>query len=751
MNEWLKTRSAVKSLFEKGIHFYVSEIAPGILQQNNFNQLDRSVRTWLTDLQRLKKVFVLDTYRDLQLAMKKAALCQHYDTTTFRKYEPLLTPDSKEQKKFLKLRKKFLQLHLIQSTLETEKTNWRSLPSLTETETLLNLLKNSSIIGKWKFKKQWTKVAKIPDDLAEVALHKWKQYLVNSNAISQLEIEFCEIGIDDVKNELEFIHQQIQHYTLESKNEWLQLSTADRKIYAEENQALNSLYGQIKSHFRWDDHTQIELFLSELLEDFATFLQEHDRIRTLSEPILRNLKHYTSYEGMEAAVIKCNHTKFVVQFPQFSKFETEQLLNKAHTIITEQEREFQLVAQEILSIQNERFRAYHLLLQTPSVKLNAAEKELKAVLKRGKSLLVKEFGKSRNFPSLRELFASEARIWIQLLKPIWLSNPAQIAKCFPMQDQLFDLAVFDEASQIPLQNALGAIQRSKRILVAGDHQQMGPSSYFKTQSEEITDLLHQASFYWNSISLKHHYRSEHPELIRFSNKHFYSNELIAFPSAFMESDPITFHHCRDGIFDDRKNEKEASQVAAFVETIIDSNDHLGIVAFSETQLATIYGKLSAKCKAKLEERLENDSAFFKALENVQGEECDRLIISLGYGRNPEGEFQLRFGPLNTKNGPKRLNVLLTRAKKKIDLFASVDGNDFKISSNEAVDLLRLYLLQIGTNEKRTYTQQFPYDLEPIIEDRTLKFDQIYSSIQSASELVTLVRVLEGRGWKIELQ
>jgi len=99
--------------------------------------------------------------------------------------------------------------------------------------------------------------------------------------------------------------------------------------------------------------------------------------------------------------------------------------------------------------------------------------------------------------------------------------------------------------------------------------------------------------------------------------------------------------------------------------------------------------------------------FSNALENVQGEECDRLIISRAYRRNNEGEFQMRFGPLNTKNGPKRLNVLLTRAKKKIELFASVDGNDFKISSNEAVDLQRLYLLQNESNEQSVAKQQFP--------------------------------------------
>jgi hypothetical protein len=751
LSEWMKERSAVEHLFKKGIAFYVSEIAYGSLLQEGFKQLDKSIRNWLKELQRLKHLFPLETYAELQSAMKKAALSQHYSTASFRKYEAILTPDSKEQKKFLKLRKKYLQLQLMQHTCEAERSNWKTPPSLTETETLLSLLKNTGYINKWRFRKLWNKVAKIPDLHAESALHKWKQFLVNSSSISQIEIELCEIGVDEVKSELEFIYQQLHHFTPETKTEWQLIPASDRSLFAEENKSLNSLYSQFKTHFRWEEHTQIELFLTEVLEQFSDFLACHDDIRKLSEQTIRNLKYYTTFEKMEAAVCKSNYTKFTAHFPQFSKFKTAHLLEKCKLIISEQDKESSLFANEIVNKQVQRFSEYNHLLQQTASKLSPAEKELKAILKKGKSILVKEFAKTRNFPSLRELFASEAHIWIQLLKPIWLSNPTQIAKCFPMQEQLFDVAIFDEASQIPLQNALGTIHRSKRILVAGDQQQMGPSSYFKAQSEEVVDLLHQASFYWKNVSLKHHYRSEHPELIRFSNKHFYGDELIAFPSAKTISQPINFHYCEDGIFDERKNSVEAKKVALLIEEALKSKEHLGIVAFSETQLTEIYSQLSSSAKELLENRLDEDSAFFKALENVQGEECDHLIISLGYGKNEAGEFHMRFGPLNTKNGPKRLNVLLTRAKKQVDFFASVKGSDFKISSNEAVDLLRLYLLQIETGEKQAREQEFPFELQPGIEGKTLIFDGVYSGIRSAAEMVTLVRVLEGRGWEVEFR
>lgn len=745
---WLEAKNNVSTFFNEGINTFISRISFGVIKQDSFKQFDQSINLWLNELIKLQGQFQIETWLDLQKAMKKAAICQSFDNPSFRRHQAILTPESKEQKKFLNLRKKFKQLQILQSNLDFEKSNWKVFPSLSETENLLNLSNGTGFFGKLKFKKSWSIVSTTSINQAESNLHKWKQFLVNSEDISQVKIELCEIGIDDVQTELELIFQQIHFYTASDREEWMQIPTALQKIYANTNHALNQLYTQLKLNFNWDDEMNIQHFLEGVKSNFGLILQYQNSINEINESCLRNMKNYSTFEQMEAAILKSNWTNFTAQFPVFSKFSTADLLNKCHTIISEQEKEAISTGQEIVLNQHKHFQYYHKILQTASTKLNSEEKALKATLKKGKAILVKEFSKTKNFPSLRELFASEARIWIQLFKPIWLSNPTQIAKCFPMQNQLFDVAIFDEASQIPLQNALGAIQRSKRIIVAGDHQQMGPSSFFKAQSEETIDLLHQASFYWKNNGLKHHYRSEHPELLRFSNYHFYNNELITFPSFKQEKTPVNWHYSNEGIFDERKNEIEAKAVALYIEKVIDSKEMIGIVAFSETQLAEIYTQLSTKTKEKLEIRIDSDSAFFKALENVQGEECDQLIISLGYGKNENGEFHMRFGPLNTKNGSKRLNVLLTRARKKIDFFSSVKGSDFKISSNEAIDLLRLYLLQLESISNEVIPHQFPYSLLPDITGNSLAFDSIYAKIQNANELVTLVNVMENRGWKI---
>ncbi len=109
---------------------------------------------------------------------------------------------------------------------------------------------------------------------------------------------------------------------------------------------------------------------------------------------------------------------------------------------------------------------------------------------------------------------------------------------------------------------------------------------------------------------------------------------------------------------------------------------------------------------------------------------------------------MRFGPLNTKNGAKRLNVLLTRAKRSIDFFSSVQSKDFKLSDNEAIDLLRRFLAHIELGFHQETALEFPLDLKPVVDQNTLHFSKIYQSIPSANELVTLVRVLENRSWKI---
>ena len=747
---WLEHVKLIELLFEKDLHHLVGRTQSGILRSDSFSRMDQHLSAWLKELAELKKLFEINTWGDLQKAMKKAALCQLFSSTEFHRFETLLTPGSKEQKKFEKLYRKYLKEKSLLSTLEAEENNWINPPSGSETDTLMAMLKDRSYIGKWRFNKHWKKVARISSSRAEQVLHQWRQYLHQKNIISQIEVEFCDLGLTSLPSDAEMIHLQLSAYRSEDYEAWRLIKPVERAHYAGANAMLGKLHNDLRLHLRMEESVHLEPFLLNFESSFEQLISLQKELNTLPDQIIRNLANFDSFEALELAVLKHNLVQTSSRFHQLSNFDPSSLLDLVHAVIEEQEKESGTLATLIRSSIAKRFAYYHELLRTPSAKLSSSEKELKSKLKKGKAILVKEFAKSRSFPSIRELFSSEAAIWIRLLKPVWLSNPNQITRCFPMEQDVFDVAIFDEASQIPLQNALGAIQRSKRVLVAGDSQQMGPSSYFKSGGNEAVDVLHQASFHWKNVELKHHYRSEHPGLIAFSNRHFYRNELVTYPSVQQEAEAITWHFCEKGTYDNRHNVQEAKAIAKYVEEILDSPRVPGIVAFSETQLEEIYRHLSPKSKQKLEDRIDHETLFFKALENVQGEECDHLIISLGYGKNPEGEFHMRFGPINSKNGSKRLNVLLTRARKKIDFFSSVTGEDFQISSNEAVDLLRQYLLEIETGSAAANTG-FPFDLFPQVSGNLLTFHDLHDKLKDAEELITLVRVLENRGWKIELR
>jgi superfamily I DNA and/or RNA helicase len=276
---------------------------------------------------------------------------------------------------------------------------------------------------------------------------------------------------------------------------------------------------------------------------------------------------------------------------------------------------------------------------------------------------------------------------------------------------------------------------------------MAPSFYFKKGITQAADLLHQVSYYWKNCFLKHHYRSVHPDLISFSNRYFYDNQLLAYPK-FGTEKPIQLITA-EGVYTERVNQKEAHAVAKLIEDKVAKKMYnFGVVAFSQTQLDAIMKQLTPKTQQLLIEN-ESKELFFKSLENVQGDECDHLIISLGYGYNEEGRFSMQFGPLNKVNGHRRLNVLMSRARKELTFFRSVQSTDFSISENEGVELLRKLMLQLEQLQEKSHEFVFPFQLNyrQQKEELTVLAPQKY--IHSALALVNFHEVLIQRGWKID--
>jgi len=743
----MENADTIQMVFDKNLNQVVPFLQPSALEQDDFESTSDRLKKWATALSELNDQVSFSTLSDLRYVMKQAALCQIKENHRNKPYQALYKRNSRKQQRFFKLCKDW-NVVLSETELHPGSTiKWIVEPTKSDVSKLQQLSEKTSFLSQRKFARLWSQFSDLHHSLAADRLALWEEYLKLRHKKSQLVVDFCELGIQNPEKELEILRSSIESFTNSSWEVLEELSPKQADFLAESHEFLHSAHSELRQLLSLDDTSNILETLNTLNANFSEIIALRHLLKELDTAALNLLKSAEDYDDYLAIVANSHWSAFRERFPAFSEFQMQDLHTKAETIIKQQSEEAKLFAQSILHGVQTKFRKFHQLLNTPARKLSEDEKALKKRLRKGKSILVKEFAKTRSHPSIRELFASEAREWIQLLTPLWFSNPTQISKVFPMEEGLFDVAIFDEASQILLQNGLGALQRAKQGVIAGDSQQMGPTSYFKAGNNDNVDLLHQASFYWKTCSLKHHYRSLHPDLIAFSNKYIYENKLTAYQAHGINS-PLKFHFTKNGCFEERRNLNEAKQVAVHLEKHLTSRDTIGVVAFSEEQLNCIQRQLSDKTIKELNERQENGTAFFKSLENVQGDECDHLIISFGYARDNSGEFAMRFGPMNTENGRRRLNVLLTRARKQLHFFASVTSGDFKLSKNESVNLLRLWFAFLEA--KTAHSDEISLPLNTLYEanGKTLTLIEPNKELYSAREFVTFQKVMETRGWAL---
>ena len=375
----------------------------------------------------------------------------------------------------------------------------------------------------------------------------------------------------------------------------------------------------------------------------------------------------------------------------------------------------------------------------------SAKLEKKSILE-GRKILENEFGKSMRYKSIREVSTSESGKIIRELKPIWLMSPLSVSDTLPLDENYFDVVIFDEASQITLEEGLPPIYRAKQTIIVGDEMQMPPSNFFGSASGNADDLwfeadsdnesfsidadsfLTQGARKFPSIMLGWHYRSKHEALIGFSNASFYNNQLLTIPDVkdhqnesleitventseatqnihHLYEKPISYHYISNGIYEARSNELEAQYIAEMTKALLFENKgySIGIVAFSMEQQNEIETALQDLCvKDKvfenlLEEeykRIEDNQfvgLFIKNLENVQGDERDIIIMSTCYGYDPRGKMLMNFGPINKRGGEKRLNVLFSRAKKSMCVVSSIKYTDIKNEYNDGANYFRKYL------------------------------------------------------------
>ncbi len=301
-----------------------------------------------------------------------------------------------------------------------------------------------------------------------------------------------------------------------------------------------------------------------------------------------------------------------------------------------------------------------------------------------------------------------------ILKPCFLMSPLSVAQYLPPDTVPFDLIVFDEASQIPVWDAIGVIARGKQLIVVGDPKQMPPTSFFQKgesedeerppeETEDMESILDECiAAGVHSTYLNWHYRSRHESLISFSNHYYYEDRLFTFPAA-RSSDRlgVRFEFVPDGIYDrkaTRTNRREAEMLVRYVFDRLENPElkqrSIGVVTFSQAQKDLIedlmeqervrHPNLEGYFSDQNEEPL-----FVKNLENVQGDERDVILFSICYAPDADGKFSMNFGPLNRQGGERRLNVAITRAKEQVVVFSSIHSTQIDLARTGATGAAHL--------------------------------------------------------------
>ncbi|QHN08064.1 DUF3320 domain-containing protein [Methanothermobacter sp. THM-2] len=319
------------------------------------------------------------------------------------------------------------------------------------------------------------------------------------------------------------------------------------------------------------------------------------------------------------------------------------------------------------------------------------------------SILSGEFTRKRGHMPLRKLLKLAGGV-IKRIKPCFMMSPLSIAQYLdPRSSELqFDVVIFDEASQVKPEDALGAFLRARNAVVMGDTNQLPPTSFFDQMltSEEdsedvataadIESILHLCKRSFPVRMLRWHYRSRHESLIAVSNQEFYDNRLLVYPSPSREDGELGLHlsYLPDTVYERGRTSSNPLEAAAVVEAIEEhfmrygTSRSLGVGTFSVAQMNAILEALEERLRENPElERLinqETDEPFFiKNLETIQGDERDVIFISVGYGFDENGRMSLNFGPLNQEGGERRLNVLITRAREKCVVFTNFRASDLK--------------------------------------------------------------------------
>lgn len=509
---------------------------------------------------------------------------------------------------------------------------------------------------------------------------------------------------------------ELKDYGTFNWDKWHEAVREGNEDFAENIQKrLEIANGQVEAVLPWSKYLAERTDCKKKgLQDFIQYLEQCKIPPTSLGAVLE----FVAYRSIGRSIYK--------SMPELSKF-TGAAHNKTRS-------DFATLDKEIISLNGQGF-AYEI---DKAKEIPNGQTGIRASDRTEMQLLLRELAKQRRHLPIRQLIIRAGRA-IQALKPCFMMGPLSVAQYIEQGSVQFDLVIMDEASQLRPEEALGAIARGKQLVVVGDPKQLPPTNFFDrifdggdeddedetpavlSGSESILDICQE--LFHPARTLRFHYRSRHESLIAFSNHHFYKGKLVVFPSPFERHSllGLRYRYIRKGIYRDRQNVPEAQRVVdAVVEHMLKHpQDSLGVVTLNQTQRDLIEDMLDKKFRNVNEAQdflsswEENGWPFFvKNLENVQGDERDVIFISTTFGKAlGTDKVRQNFGPISRPDGWRRLNVLFTRARRRIELLTSMVPEDIVVDANTPAGTraLRDYL---DYAKRRVLVTAGPSDREP---------------------------------------
>ncbi|MFJ5714631.1 AAA domain-containing protein [Neobacillus sp. NPDC093127] len=384
-----------------------------------------------------------------------------------------------------------------------------------------------------------------------------------------------------------------------------------------------------------------------------------------------------------------------------------------------------------------------------------------------------QVGKKRQVWPLRRLVNEFAGNGLVDIMPVWLASPEIVSSIFPLREGLFDLVIFDEASQCTVESGIPAVYRAKQVIIAGDEKQLPPYNLFQSsfvndddeEEEYDTDdsisLLNLAKRRFSEKLLQWHYRSKYEELINYSNHAFYNGHVQIAPNVVPFKNPPAIKWKKvNGRWINQSNEVEAIEVVNILKEILinQPGKTVGIITFNSKQQTKIQDQIDKlvsedeEFSAVYNQMLTRDldeQVFVKNIENVQGDERDIILFSITYAKNSEGKVYNRFGMLNQKGGENRLNVAVTRAKEGITVVSSIEPEELNVANTSQMGpkLLKAYLKYVRAVSKsqvdqiNAVVQEVNENVNTHVQEKELHFDspfeeQVYHQLRNLGYEVT---------------